>query len=204
MNDDDSLLARLRAADPAASLPPTDPERVAVLLEAAMSDTRTDESRDTGTHDRSPLTWLVAAAAVLLIVATGAFALLGRDHDTAATAAPTVTSLHAVPRVDALCLQPNARVLRAQTIAFRGTLTSTDPAAGTATFEVTDWYRGGPTDLVRVTTADDRIEGLISLGDLVRGRSYLVSAHAGLVTGCGFTGPDTPARAALYERAFGG
>ena len=71
--DDDSLLARLRAADPAASLPPAGPERVADLLEDVMSETttRTTESRDTGTHDRSPLTWLVAAAAVLLILATG-------------------------------------------------------------------------------------------------------------------------------------
>jgi len=34
--DDDSLLARLRAADPAASLPPADPEGVADLLEDVM------------------------------------------------------------------------------------------------------------------------------------------------------------------------
>ena len=204
--DDDSLLARLRAADPAASLPPADPEGVADLLEDVMGETttRTTESRDTGTHDRSPLTWLVAAAAVLLIVATGAFALVNRDQGTTPSSQPTVTSLVAAPRVDALCIRPNIRVLQAQTIAFRGTLRSTDPAAGTATFEVRDWFRGGPTELVRVTTPDDRIERLVFLGDLVPGRTYLVAAHDGLITGCGFTGPDTPARAALYEQAFGG
>ena len=201
--DDDDLLARLRAADPAASLPPADPEQVADLLEATMSDTRTDESRDTGTHDRSPLTWLVAAAAVLLIVATSAFALAHRDHGTTAAATPTVTSLQATPS-DTLCLQPNVRVLRLQTVAFRGRLTSTDPSDGTATFDVTEWFRGGPTDLVRVTTPDAGLEGQMFLGGLVRGRTYLVAAHAGLVTGCGFTGPDTPARAALFEQAFGG
>ena len=40
---DDELLARLRAADPAASLPPADPDRVARLLEDTMShDTELD------------------------------------------------------------------------------------------------------------------------------------------------------------------
>ncbi len=103
--DDDSLLARLRAADPAASLPPADPERVADLLEDVMGETttRTTESRDTGARDRSPLTWLVAAAAVLLIMATGAFALVDRGHDTTATADQTVTSL-AVPQTQGRCL----------------------------------------------------------------------------------------------------
>ena len=37
---DDELLARLRAADPAASLPPADPSRVARLLEDTMSHDR--------------------------------------------------------------------------------------------------------------------------------------------------------------------
>ncbi len=209
--DDDSLLARLRAADPAGSLPPAGPERVADLLEDVMGETttRSTESRDSGTRDRSPLTWLVAAAAVLLIVATGAFALVNRDHGTTATSQPTVTSLQApAPGASPLCIRPNVKVLEAQTIAFRGTLTSVDSAAGTLTFEVTDWFRGGPTDLVRVTmTAQPHVDGFlgfIGLDDLRPGTVYLVAAHGGLVTGCGFTGPDTPARAALYEQAYGG
>ena len=50
-----------------------------------MSDTSSPApgDRDTGTHDRSPLTWLVAAAAVLLIAAGGSVRVLGQ---TAATA----------------------------------------------------------------------------------------------------------------------
>ena len=87
-------------------------------------------------------------------------------------------------------------MLRLQTIAFRGTLTTLDPAAGTATFEVTEWFQGGPTDLARVTTPPTTSTSSIGL-DGAAGRPYLVAARAGLVTGCGFTGPDTPVRSAL-------
>ena len=82
------LLARFRAADPASSLPAADPRRVAELLEAAMSDTatRTHESRESGTHDRSPLTWLVAAASVVLIAAAGVVGLAQRGDDSAPAA----------------------------------------------------------------------------------------------------------------------
>ena len=59
MSDDDELRARLRAADPASSLPPADPERVARLLEDVMSTELTTEYRETGTRNRGPLTWAV-------------------------------------------------------------------------------------------------------------------------------------------------
>ena len=201
--DDDSLLARLRAADPAASLPPADPERVADLLEDVMGETstRTTETRDTGTHDRSPLTWLVAAAAVVLIVATGAFALVNRDHDTAPTADPTVTSL-SLPASQGRCQIPNAEVLRAQTIAFRGTLTAL--ADDTATFRVDDWFIGGPTDLAKVSAPSQRLAPFVGGADLKVGGRYLVASRDGVVTGCGFTGPDSGHLASLYAQAFAG
>jgi uncharacterized protein GlcG (DUF336 family) len=201
--DDDSLLARLRAADPAASLPPADPERVADLLEDVMGETttRTTESRDTGARDRSPLTWLVAAAAVLLIMATGAFALVDRGHDTTATADQTVTSL-AVPQTQGRCLIPNAAVLRLQTIAFHGTLTAL--AGGSATFRVDTWFTGGPTDVATVSASPEQLATFVGGADLTVGGHYLVAAHNGLVTGCGLSGPDSPARTALYHQAFGG
>src|SRR3954467_4892506 len=92
---DDDLRARMSAADPASSLPPADPDRVTHLLEAAMSETttQTPESRENGTRGRSPLTWLVAAAAVVLIAAAGVFGLVNRGHDTAPTAGVSVTEL---------------------------------------------------------------------------------------------------------------
>src|SRR3954447_6635363 len=99
-----ALRARLRGADPAASLPPADPTRVARLLEDVMSTELTTESRETGTRNRGPLTWLVAAAAVLVIVGVAPFALLRHDAgppapptaaDPASAGAPTVTELAA-------------------------------------------------------------------------------------------------------------
>ena len=52
---DDELRDRLRAADPASSLPPADPERVARLLEDVMSTELTTENRETGTRGRGPV-----------------------------------------------------------------------------------------------------------------------------------------------------
>ncbi|MGA8246092.1 MAG: hypothetical protein WB797_04245 [Nocardioides sp.] len=201
--DDDHLVARLRAADPASSLPPADPGEVAQLLEVVMSDTttRTPESRENGTHDRSPLTWLVAAAAVALILASGVFALVNRDHDATPSAGQTVTQLD-LPASHGRCEPPNVGVLRLQTIAFRGTVTSLD--SGTATFRVEHWFKGGPTDLARVSAPPSQLSSLVSAVRLRVGGSYLLAAHDGIVTECGFTGPDTGRLAALYSRAFAG
>jgi len=147
---DAELLARLRAADPASSLPSADPDRLAQLLEAAMSDTatRATESRATGTRDRSPLTWLVAAAAVVLIAAAGIFGMTQRDHGSSPVAQGSVTQLGFDPP-RGRCQLPNVGVLKQQTVAFQGTLVSV--VDGTATFEVTRWYRGGPTDTARIS-----------------------------------------------------
>ena len=51
---DDELRGRLRASDPAASLPPADPTRVARLLEDVMSTELTTENRETGTRLTGP------------------------------------------------------------------------------------------------------------------------------------------------------
>lgn len=145
---DDAVLARLRAADPASSLSPADPARVTHLLEAAMSETttQTPESRESGTHGRSPLTWLVAAAAVVLIAVAGVFGLAHRGHDTTPTASGSVTQL-GYQSPAGRCMIPNVGVLRQQGVAFRGTLVSLSD--GTARFDVSRWYAGGPTDIDR-------------------------------------------------------
>jgi hypothetical protein len=203
---DSELLARLRAADPASSLPPADPGRVVELLEAAMSDTvhdagtRPHESRETGTHDRSPLTWLVAAAAVLLIASAGVFGLASRDHGSTPTAEGSVTELGFVPP-QGRCVVPNAGVLRQQTVAFLGTLVSV--VDGTATFDVSHWYAGGPTDTAKVSATPPRLAALVQAADLRVGEDYLVSASGSTVTACGFTGPASHQLQDLYDRAFG-
>ncbi|MFI2708134.1 hypothetical protein ACH5WX_11360, partial [Nocardioides sp. CER28] len=66
MNDSDAdLHARLRAADPAAELPPADADDVDHLLNRVVH----TDLRETGTRRRNALTWLVAAAAVVVIAA---------------------------------------------------------------------------------------------------------------------------------------
>jgi hypothetical protein len=199
---DAELLARLRAADPASSLPSADPDRLAQLLEAAMSDTatRATESRATGTRDRSPLTWLVAAAAVVLIAAAGIFGTTQRDHGSSPVAQGSVTQLGFDPP-RGRCQLPNVGVLKQQTVAFQGTLVSV--VDGTATFEVTRWYRGGPTDTARISATPPQLATLVQAADLRIGGRYLVAAGGGTVLACGFTRPAGGHLQTLYDQAFG-
>jgi hypothetical protein len=199
---DRQLLMRLRAADPASSLPPVDPDRVVHLLEEAMSDTATrpHESRETGTHGRSPLTWLVAAAAVVLIAAAGIFGLANRDHGSQPASQGSVTRLAYAPHAGR-CMVPSVAVLKQQTVAFRGTLVSM--AAGSATFDVSHWYAGGPTDTAKVSATPTRLGDLVQAAKLTVGSDYLVSASGGDVTACGFSGPAAGSLQRLYDQAFG-
>ena len=211
---DDRLLARLRAADPAASLPPADPTRVARLLEDVMSTELTTENRATGTRNRGPLTWLVAAAAVLIIAGVGLFALLGHDDrpatppaatgSTGATGGSTVTELTAPGSAAyaARCMVPDAAAIARQSVAFSGTVTTV--AADAVTLTVDHWYAGGPTDLVRVQAPAAQLQDLAGAVDLQQGRRYLVSATDGRVTVCGFSAPYSPRLAELYASAFPG
>src|SRR3954451_21542616 len=110
----DELRDRLQASDPAASLPPDGPDRGARLLEDVMSTELTTENRETGTHDRSRLTWLVAAAALVIIAGVGLFAVTNLNDgsgtptasDSPTATAPTVTRLSApdASAYDAKCM----------------------------------------------------------------------------------------------------
>jgi len=211
----DELLARLRDADPAASLPAADPTRVARLLEDAMShDTEHDtvtESRRTGTHGRSPLTWLVAAAAVVLIAAAGVFTFTDRGDDpttppTAGTdpsvADPTVTELTMPGATTGRCMVPNAALLSGAAYAVDAEAVSV--AGGVVTLEATEWFAGDPTDQVEVDQSSPDMEALIGATDFEEGKRYLVAGtDNGQVMVCGFSGPYTAELAGLYAEAFG-
>lgn len=216
MSDDhDELLARLRSVDPASSLPPADPSRVARLLEDTMSNLidhegptggASDEpTRESGTRGRNPLTWLVAAAAVLLIAGAGAIGLLnhGQDPDPvpSATNQPTVTTLSAPPAgTSGKCQVPNAELLATQTLAVDGTVASI--VGDVVTLVPSRFYAGAATDLVKVEAAPAEMQALVGATEFQEGGRYLVSASDGRVTVCGFTGPFTPELAALYDEAF--
>lgn len=210
MNDDE-LRHRLQASDPASSLPPADPDGVARLLEDVMSTELTTENRETGTRDRSPLTWLVAAAAAVIIAGVGIFAVANLDDDSSAPPASdgslpeqTVTELTApdAAAYDAKCMVPNAEILGQQTIAFDGTVAAIEGSLVTLT--PTTWYAGDPTDLVEVEAPSAELRQLLSAVAFEDGGRYLVSATDGRVTLCGFSAPYSEDLAALYSQAFAG
>ena len=208
MNDEE-LLARLRAADPAASLPPADPGRTTRLLEDTMSnDTETSPGttvdQDTPVRRRSPLAWLVAAAAVLVIAGVGVFAVVGGDDGpgvpTAQDPAPSVMALSARPPTSAKCMVVTPEVLANQEVAFDGTVAAiTD---GLVTLDVTSWYRGGDADQVTVEAPPENLEALVSAADFQVGQRYLVSATDGFVSVCGLSGAYSDELVALYAQAF--
>jgi hypothetical protein len=206
---DDELLARLRAVDPATSLPPADPARVARLLEDTMTDDLSTESRATEARGRGPLTWLVAAAAVLVIAGVGVFGavMLGGDEDGVAPRVadePTVTELRApsASAYAARCMLPSARTIASQSVAFEGTVD--DIEDGRVRLTPTRWYHGTPTDTVTIEAPAPELADLIGAARFEAGRSYLVSATRGQVTVCGLTAPYSADLAALYAEAFAG
>lgn len=218
---DDELRDRLRAADPAHDLPPTDPARAELLLQDVMATELTSENRATGTRGRGPLTWLVAAAAVLVIVGAGvvgALTLTGDDSPPVASPEPGSSSSAARPSAPAAaltqltapagaayaakCLVPTAEVLATADVAFDGTVSTID--GDRVVLRVNHWYAGSPTESVEVTAPDADLGRLITTVDFVAGSRYLVSAVDGQVSICGFSAPYDAELAALYEQAFGG
>lgn len=216
---DDELQQRLRAHDPAASLPPADPAWVARLLEDAMSADLTTQSpddtletRESGTRHRSPLTWLVAAAAAVLIAGVGIFGLLDNDRESSrvpsagpsvpVSEVPTVTRLAAGPATSGRCLVPNADILSNAQVAFSGTV---DRLAGDAvTLSPDRFYAGEVTDVVEVRSDPAVMQALVGAVDFQVGRRYLVAATDGEVMVCGFSGPFAGDLESLYVAAFPG
>lgn len=209
MSDDD-LRGRLRSADPAASLPPADPAGVARLLEDTMSNDVETESRQDGLRHRSPLTWLVAAAAVVVIGGVGAFAVWNRDSD--GTPVPpiggdgeaSVTELSAAaPEQTGRCLPPSPKPLAGADIAFDGTVIELQ--GGQATLTPSRWYAGEPTDQVTVQAPSADLQALLAAVDFEEGGRYLVAAgDDGRVMLCGFSAAYSPKLAGIYDQAFGG
>jgi hypothetical protein len=204
----DPLERRLRAADPASTLAPAGPDRVQRLLEDVMSTELTTENRATGARHRGPLTWAVAAAAVVLIAGVALFGVLRHD-DTPATPptasdARTVTELSAPPAAaySARCMVPTSAVLARQTVAVDATVTTI--AGGVVTLTPSHWYAGDPTDLVRVQAPPQDLQALLGAVRFQEGGRYLVAASGGQVAVCGFSGPWSSRLASLYADAFPG
>jgi hypothetical protein len=211
---DDRLRELLRSRDPAAALPPADPGRVARLLEDAMSPSELSDV-ETPTHDllpekadprrRTPLTWLVAAAAVLVIAGVGAFAVFGGEEEPARVPNAidergSVLELRAAPPTQGRCAMVTAERLASSETAFEGTVTSVEGRR--VSLRVDRWYRGGDADVVDVTGPSESFRVLLDAVSFEKDGRYLVSATDGAVSVCGFSAAYSDELAAIYAEAF--
>jgi hypothetical protein len=206
MSDSDAdLHARLRAVDPAAELPPAEPDDVDHLLRRVVD----SDLRETGTRRRNALTWLVAAAAVV-VIAAGLTWWFSDDHSQPGVVAqPSSGKTGTAPRTTELtvasapgrCIMPTADLLANKPLAFAGTVLGiTD---GVVTIRPTKVYAGDVGDQVTVRGAAAPDTGGVE-GDpaFVAGKDYLVAAADGQVVGCGLSGPVGPEIQRLYAQAF--
>ncbi len=206
---DDDLRTTLRRADPAASLPPLAPTRVAHLLEQTMATPYADAPAQTATPSRWRRPALLAAATVIALAAAGAGWLTLRPSsgdDPAGTAAP-VSAAPSVTRltgsgIAAKCIAPTAQVLAERAdLAFAATVR--DVAGDTVTLQVTHVYKGAAIDLIEVPQAPGASEGLMGSGAFEAGKKYLVAASQGSIMTCGYSGEaDVEGLSALYDTAF--
>lgn len=204
MNDDE-LRQRMRAADPASALPSGDPSGVARLVEDVMSTELTTENRETGTRERSRLTWLVAAAAVLVIVGAGVVGVRALTDDPAP--APVATDEESLELTvpdgggAGKCMVPTAETLAQADVAFDGVVTSIE--GDDVVLEPTTWYAGGPATAVVLDAPSEQMQQVASAVSFEAGGRYLVSAVGDDVTLCGFSAPYSNELAAVYQQAFG-
>jgi hypothetical protein len=209
MTDDErtsaELRARLRAADPAAELPPAEAGHLDRLMKDTMStETQTPPPPPPPPHSRrTRRSWLAAAAAVVIVGGLG-FALLGHDDPASPSTAGKDQSTTAltIATAQGRCMAPDPTTLAQAETAFAGTVT--DVSEGVVTLEPTSWFAGDHTDVVTVTQAESGISDLIGAVDFKVGRDYLIAANRGAVMVCGFSGERTAALSTLYERAFPG
>ncbi|MFE2586307.1 hypothetical protein [Streptomyces sp. NPDC059378] len=191
--NEDQLLARLRAADPAlvGGTPPPDVDR---LLEAAMTTTQVPAQKSGTRRPRRPL--LLAAAAAVALTTAGALAWQGtRSPAASPSAAPLVLRVQA-PDGAARCAAPSVDMLRTNTTAFEGAVTSV--TGQQVTFRVEHWYRGGGDGRTVTVEHAENLEAVsFSTGD-----SYLVVAQHGRIDACGGTVWAEPQMRDLYRQAF--
>ncbi|MCW2544364.1 MAG: hypothetical protein JWM40_1916 [Frankiales bacterium] len=207
MNDDE-LRNRLARLDPQAAIPvdPFTSPRAQDLLERSM--TTTELIHDDPSAPPPNRRWLaMAAAATVAVAGIVAAVVMTNGGSPAAPAKKTTLALHAPggarpgpPGINS-CIRFDVELLKAEPVAFAGTVTDVQP--GTVTLDVTKWFKGGTADQVTVTTPDSSNVALEGVA-FTKGEDVLVSAFDGTVVSCGFSGPDDPTLRTAYENAFGG
>jgi hypothetical protein len=206
MNDDE-LRNRLARLDPQADSPvdPFTSPRAQDLLERSM--TTTELTNETPSQPSNNRRWLpVAAAASVAAAGIVAAVVMTNDSPTAPTAKQKTTLALSAPAsaggpIMGSCIRFDVELLKAEPVAFAGTVTAVSPTS--VTLDVTKWFKGGTADQVTVTTPDNSSVALEGV-EFTKGEDVLVSAFDGTVVSCGFSGADDPTLRKAYEDAFGG
>jgi hypothetical protein len=208
MNDDE-LRNRLARLDPQADAPvdPITSPWAQDLLERSMTSTDSLNNSPSGApSSRRPLA-MVAAAAVAVAGITTAVLMTNDDGGSTPTAKAKTTLVLKAPGGTApggpitsnSCIRFDVELLKAEPVAFAGTVTAIKP--GSVTLDVSKWFKGGTADQVTVTTQDNQTVALDGV-EFEQGKDFLVSANDGTVVACGFSGPEDPTLRQAYEQAF--
>ncbi len=198
----DDLRDRLARLDPMSADVPVEPvtsETSRRLLEKVMSTQLKDRS---ASRRSTRSAWALPAAAVAaLVIAIGGVIGLGISSDDGPTAATLELNAPAEDMMASCIMFSPEDLARVADIAFEGTVTSLN--GSTVTLSVDTWFKGGDYTEVMLD-APLGMEALIGGIPFEAGSQYLISAQAGTVNYCGFSGPSTPEYRAAFQRAFGG
>jgi hypothetical protein len=201
MHDDD-LQARLRDADPALHDAAPDPSWIDTLAQSTMEAPMSTPEPAAGTRR----TWILTAAAAVVVAALGFggwTALQSNNDDNKVAAAKTSLTLKAPAGGSAaqMCMQITPETVGQMQMAFDGTVAEVN--GDEVTLDVSKWYVGGDTQQVKLTQINQdqwvALEGGINLE---AGQRYLITAHDGVVNGCGFSAPWSQELQDIFDQAF--
>lgn len=199
MNDD--LRQRLASIDPMSAEVPVEPvtsQSSRRLMEKAMSTDLKEQAA--AQRPRRSIQALPVAALAALVLAIGGVVAFSNLSGNAPAAALELSAPAEDTMASCIMFSPE-ELTRVAEIAFEGTVTSVE--GSTVTLSVDTWFKGDAYAKV-VLDAPLGMEALIGGIPFEIGGQYLVSAQAGTVNYCGFSGPSTPEYRAAFQQAFAG
>jgi hypothetical protein len=206
--NDDELLARMKAADPALTPRAALPD-INHLMEAIVNtDTAPQSAKTTAGSTTYPakaaagrgrrrLNGLTAAAGLLVVGGGIAGGIMANNVNGHSSLASPLTLTATSASAGAKCAEPVPDLLRAYPTLFEGTVTSVDGSM--VTFRVDYWLNGGGAATVRLDSGAGEPERLTFL----RGAHYIVAADKdGVVPQCG-ANMASDETAGKFRQAYG-
>lgn len=149
---------------------------------------------------RRPALLLSAAAVALLALA--ALLLLSGGSGSPDTARQRLQLALPDSGIAASCAPFSVDLLRDMSPAFAGTVRSV--GTDEVVLDVDRWYAGPGGEQVALQLPSANSSAALDGVDFRQGERYLVTAAAGTVNGCGYSGPATPELQSAFDEAFGG